>query len=142
VCTGLAALYEVSACVNCQHPIHSSDGKRGWIHTLTGTFRCPEYPHGWAEPGAGEEEIQRRVDEAAAEAEIVGRDRGYEEGYGEGKSDGEKAGYSAGYDEGLTEGREQMHDQLLAVVNTVLDSAIATDQLRAELVHAMMRVLP
>lgn len=142
VCTGLIALDEVSACVNCQHPIHSWDGKRGWIHTLTGTYRCPVYPHGWAEPGAGEEEIERRIDEAVSEAETIGRDNGYEQGYSEGEAEGEEKGRSAGYDEGLTDGREQMHGQLLAAVNTVLDSAIAPEELRAELVHAMMRIQP
>lgn len=81
-------LTERAVCQQCGHPVHSHDGKRGWIHTLTQTYRCPEYPHSWAEPAT---DIEDRITEAAELA--------HETGYDAGASDGHAAGRTAMFEE-------------------------------------------
>ena len=107
--TGLDALTEHAACVNCGHPVHSTGSGKTWIHTLTDTYRCPEYPHGWAEPML-EGDIETRIDEACAEAESVGRESGYEEGHSDGESEGRDAGYDDGQKDGIAEGVYKVTD--------------------------------
>lgn len=144
VSTGLTALHEVSACVNCQHPVHSWDGKRGWIHTLTGTYRCPVWPHGWAE-GTTTSDLETRLDEAAAEAEEIGREAGYEDGYSEGESEGRDAGYDDGQKDGIAEGRQAMYDELnaaLAGALDELDDPVPLAVVRRSLTKAWNRVTP
>lgn len=86
--SGTDVLIERAMCEQCGHPVHSHDGKRGWIHTLTQTYRCPQYPHGWAQPCL---DIESRVTEAAELAS--------ETGYDAGESDGRVAGRQAMFDE-------------------------------------------
>ena len=121
---GLDALTEHTACVNCGHPVHNTGRGATWIHTLTDTYRCPDYPHGWAEPML-EGDIETRLGEAAAEAEEIGRESGYDDGYDDGYSEGEGEGRDAGYEDGqkdgIAEGREAMYVEMNAALTGCLE---------------------
>lgn len=104
-----------SSCVACERPIHSHDGKRGWIHTSSGTYRCPTFPFGWADPGKPRD-IEAVIEAAAAEAEAEGRQNGYDEGFADGKAEGRDDGHQ----EGVAEGRQQMHDELTRALTSFL----------------------
>lgn len=76
-----AWLTEHRACEACQHPVNDQGlgEARGWIHTVTGQYRCPE-GSGYATPMAGEDAIAAAVDAAIAETESVLRETLYDDG--------------------------------------------------------------
>lgn len=86
--TAAALLTEHRACANCQQPVNNQGlgEKNGWIHTLTDQYRCsPGYwtendDLAFADPFEGEEEIDRRIEEAALEGERIGQESGEETG--------------------------------------------------------------
>lgn len=127
-----------SSCVACHRPIHSHDGTRGWIHTSSGTYRCPTFPFGWADPGKPRD-IEAVIQAAAAEAEVNGYDEGFADGKAEGRDDG--------HQEGVAEGRQQMHDELTRALTSFLaelGDRVAGDPavVRRALVRAWNRVTP
>lgn len=83
-----ALLIEHCACANCLHPVNDQGHgeKNGWIHTLTDQYRCsPGYwtensDLAFADPFDPEQEIDRRIEEAALEGERIGQESGEETG--------------------------------------------------------------
>jgi hypothetical protein len=80
-------LTEHRACENCWTAVNDQGmstseegpGARGWIHTLTGQYRCPPGTYrddgeiAYALPAQGEEAIEARIEKACIETEEVTR---------------------------------------------------------------------
>lgn len=114
-------LIERAACENCGNAVHSHDGKRGWIHTESQTYRCPGgYANEWAQPAT---DIEGRISQAAEQAR--------EDGYDDGVRDGHETG------------RKEMFEKLRTAVADSLGRLYGgTDQVALSDVHAAIdRVL-
>lgn len=129
--TGPLSVFAVCEC--CGQAVVSHDGKRGWRHQMTGSYRCPNL-NGWATP-TSVDDMEREVDEACAEAEEIGRKSGYDDGYAE----GHREGHEAGVDEGMAQGRRDMLEELSEALDGCLDrvagnrSLVALDEVREAL---------
>lgn len=137
-----APLVQHRACDNCRMPVNDQGmstrdegpGSRGWIHTLTGMYRCAD-PYaegdGYAAPGPDSEQA---LESARDEAYQVGEETGREEGYDEGRDEG--------HTEGVKEGRAQMRDELDFALSGALDGLIPVspggDTVSLEHVRAML----
>lgn len=88
------SLVERGVCELCRHPAHSHDPVRGWIHTTSATYRCPDYPYGWVQP-------------------IKNLSALSEESY--------ESGYIDGHGNGHDDGRQAMHRELFEAVTACLD---------------------
>lgn len=107
---GLEVLTVRTACVHCAHPVHNTGSGKTWIHTLAGTYRCPEYPHAYAEPWSSEDA------EAATE-------KSYEDGFAAGREEAEDEAHENvdnAHGEGVCEGRMDMHSELSEAITEVL----------------------
>lgn len=135
------------ACPSCLMPVNDQGcgPGRGWIHTLTGQYRCEGFTGNgmvFAAEAITEDEITRRINEACAETESVVAGQIRDEMYT--REDVDEAADEANA-VGVKEGRTQMHDELDDAISKALslagDNATA-DQLREALTTAWNSVAP
>ena len=135
----LDTFIEHRACEQCQHPVNDQGmgEDRGWIHTLTGSYRCPPGTAGnWATPAPGEGAIEAAVEAAIIETEQVTREACEDEMFDdEQMADAEDKAYEAG--------RNDMFDAVaLAFTDAMADVAddAPADTLRAAMQAAWTEI--
>ncbi len=75
-------------CEHCEMPVHiDHDAKRGWIHTVSGNYRCG-YDNGFAAPLDNEASLDKSFND----------------------------GFKDGHEEGLVEGHNQLAEKITRVV--------------------------
>ncbi|QGH80147.1 hypothetical protein SEA_MITHRIL_54 [Mycobacterium phage Mithril] len=129
---------ERGACPECGHPVHTESGPdRGWIHTATGEYRCPD-GSGWAGPGVNSDMLEAKYDEGHADGcahqeEVDNETMHTEDELGE------------AVDKARQEGRTALHNEMdeaiSAAMEQVGDDATA-DELREALASAWNSVAP
>ncbi|UVK59531.1 hypothetical protein SEA_AUSTELLE_55 [Mycobacterium phage Austelle] len=129
---------ERGACPECGHPVHSDQGgDRGWIHTETGEYRCPD-GSGWAGPGVNIDMLEAKYDEGHADGcahqeEVDNETMHTEDELGEAVDKARQ--------EGRTELHNEMDEAISAAMEQVGDDATA-DELREALASAWNSVAP
>ncbi|AEJ95729.1 hypothetical protein FDI64_gp55 [Mycobacterium phage Zemanar] len=129
---------ERGACPECGHPVHSDQGgDRGWIHTETGEYRCPD-GSGWAGPGVNGDMLEAKYDEGHADGCAHQEDIDNETMTPDNEVE-EKI------EQARQEGRDALFNELDAAISAAMeqigDDATA-DELREALATAWNRVAP
>lgn len=136
---------EHRACRLCRMPINDQGrstndeggpGCRGWIHTLTGQYRCPPGTYtkagdgpAFAFPDVGEDALE----DARTEAHEIGYEAGQEAGFEEGKQEG--------LNEGHDEGARDMYAEFEAAFDGCLDNVSATTPMLSALLDDVREAL-
>ncbi|AXH47418.1 hypothetical protein SEA_HANGMAN_54 [Mycobacterium phage Hangman] len=129
---------ERGACPECGHPVHSDQGgDRGWIHTETGEYRCPD-GSGWAGPGVNGDMLEAKYDEGHADGCAHQEDIDNETMHTDNEVE-EKI------EQARQEGRDALFNELDAAISAAMeqigDDATA-DELREALASAWNSVAP
>lgn len=74
--TAIEYLTERGACPECGAAVHSSaGGGRGWVHTMTGLYRCTQGPGGsWAGPAVTGDMLDAAYDRGHADGTEAAED--------------------------------------------------------------------